>query len=156
LLAALRHFLANERDYATAQKRGGQQVLFRFDVASAEKRYSVEPAHLLTPEKIFEKRWVLTLLDEVLARLREEFAQVGLSNHFDLLVPFLQRKPSCNRSYADIAAALDMTEPAVRQAVRRLRQRFYKLLRSEVARIVAGPDEIDDELQAMLRALQEN
>src|ERR1043165_9253258 len=73
LLASLKHFLANEWDKAQAEKRGGGQTLIPINPRDAETQYGVEPAHELTAEKIFERRWALTLLDQVLDRLRAEY-----------------------------------------------------------------------------------
>src|SRR5436309_2659860 len=72
LLAACKHFLANERDRVRAQKRGGGRQGLSLDFNSADRRYGLEPAHTLTPERLFERRWALTLLDQVLARPRLE------------------------------------------------------------------------------------
>ncbi|MBC8874982.1 MAG: sigma-70 family RNA polymerase sigma factor, partial [Planctomycetes bacterium] len=74
LLASLKHFLANERDYARAQKRGGGRPVISLDFESAESRYCHEPADTMTPERLFERRWALTLLDRVLSRLYDEYA----------------------------------------------------------------------------------
>lgn len=153
LLTALRHFLANEWDRATAKKRGGRQVRIRLDLEMAEHRYAVEPAHQLTPERLFEKRWALTLLNQVFAKLRQEFVRVGLSKRFERLQPFLTEKKKSSGSYAEVAANLHITEAAVRQAVHRLRERFRELLHSEIAQVVASPEEVDDEIHNMLRAL---
>src|SRR6185436_14960457 len=71
LLAALKHFLANDWDRQRAQKRGGATCHIPIDTQSAEARYGLEPGHEQTPEKLFERRWALTLLDHVLARLRD-------------------------------------------------------------------------------------
>ncbi len=77
LLASLKHFLANEWDRCQAQKRGGGQVIVPLDAIRAEGRYRLEPAHNLTPEKLFEQQWAITVLEQVLARLQAEFAAEG-------------------------------------------------------------------------------
>ena len=73
LLACCRHFLANQRDFARAQKRGGGQPVLSLDFSAADERYEQEPAASWTAEKLFERRWALTLLDQVLKQLRQEF-----------------------------------------------------------------------------------
>src|SRR5262249_1357680 len=116
------------------------------DQAAAEDRYRLEPVHDLTPEKIFERRWALTLLDQVLTRLRDECAADDKAHLFDRLRGFLSSS-SEHESYAEVAAELGTNEPATRQAVRRLRQRYRELMRAEIAQTVASPEEIDDEIR---------
>ncbi len=152
LLAALKHFLANEWDKARAQKRGGRQILLPIDGQSAETSYRVEPVDRLTPEKIFERRWALTLLDRVLARLRQEYEGAGKKESFEQLKSTLTGD---RRSvpYAEIARRLSSTEGAIKVAVHRLRQRYRELLREEIAHTVATPGEVEAEIQALFAAL---
>lgn len=152
MLAAAKHFLANERDRAQAQKRGGGQATVSLSSHTADDQYSLEPAHELTAERIFEKRWAVTVLEKVLSRLHVEYVRKGQSAAFERLRLFLSgEKPT--GSYCQIAAELSMTEAAVRQAVHRLRQRYGELLRSEIAQPVASPDDVEDELRDLLVAL---
>jgi DNA-directed RNA polymerase specialized sigma24 family protein len=153
LLAAAKHFLANERDRARAQKRGGQHAILSLDRLSAESRYCLEPVDHLTPERLFERQWAITLLERVLARLQAESA--ALEEHdtaFDRLKPFLTggRQPG---GYAKVASDLGMTEGAVKVAVHRLRRRYRQLLREEIAQTVAEPAEIDEEIRYLLSCL---
>ncbi len=153
LLASMKHFLANERDRLLTQKRGGGQVWEPLDTVYAERRYRQEPVDDLTPEKLFERHWALTVLEQVLARLQAEFATEGRAAVFDALKQFLTGgRPSAR--YAEVAARLGMTEGAVKVAVHRLRRRYRELLRAEIAQTVAGPDEIDDEIRHLLNCLQ--
>jgi len=151
LLAACKHFLANERDRERAQKRGGGMTILPLDWDRAEGRYSLEPAHVQTPEKLFERRWALTLLDSVLARLREEFAGKGKAEVFESLRVFLLGE---GRSvpYTQIADELGMSLSAVKVAVHRLRQRYRELLRDEIAKTVVDVEQIDDEIRALFAA----
>jgi RNA polymerase sigma-70 factor (ECF subfamily) len=153
LLAACKHFLANERDRARAQKRGGGQHFISIDLSDAESRYGFEPAHELTPEKLFERRWVLTLLEQVLAQLREETVQAGKENLFDHLKAFLtgEGNPASHRQTAE---ELDMTEGAVKVAVHRLRKRYRELLREEIAKTLNETDSIDEEIRQLFAALE--
>lgn len=152
LLAALSHFLANEWDKARAKKRGGEVQLVPLQLDSAETRYGQEPADPLTPEQIFERRWALALLDEVLSALRTEHAAAGTEEMFDALKPCLvgdrQTQP-----YAALATKLGMTEGAVKVAVHRLRQRYRQLLREEIANTVANPGEVDEEMHHLFAVL---
>lgn len=153
LLASLKHFLANEWDRAEAQKRGGGQVILGLDTLSAESRYRLEPWHDLTPEKLFERQWALTVLDQVLGRLgAESHVLDGRQAVFDRLKQFLTGSHR-SASYAEVAAELEMTEGAVKVAVHRLRRRYRQLLRDEIAQTVAGPEEIDDEIRYLLSCL---
>ena len=152
LLSSLKHFLANEWDKACAQKRGGGQVPIPIDIATAETGCHFEPADPATAEKIFERRWALTLLDNVLRRLREEYAASDREKLFEELKPTLTEASRAVR-YVEIATRLGTSEGAVKVAVHRLRQRYRALLRAEIADTVASPGEVDDELRNLFSAL---
>jgi RNA polymerase sigma factor (sigma-70 family) len=151
LLAAMKHFLADEWDRSRAQKRGGGQVIVPLDGADADTRYSREPAHDLTPEKLYERQWAIAVLQKVLARLREEFLAEGKAVLFDRLEAFLAG--GTTTTHAQTAAELGLTENAVKKAVHRLRRRFREGLREEIAHTVASPEEIDEEIHYLLRCL---
>ena len=152
LLASLKHFLANEWDKTRAQKRGGGQMSIPMDVATAETKCGMEPADDVTAEKIFERRWALTLLEQVLRRLRAEYVRDGRENLFEQLKPTLTEVSRSVR-YAEIAARLGTNEGAVKVAVHRLRQRYRELLRAEIADTVASPGEVEDEIRNLFAAL---
>jgi RNA polymerase sigma factor (sigma-70 family) len=152
LLAALKHFLANEWDKARALKRGGGVVHVPIDTASAETRYGLEPAHFDSPEKLFERRWAITLLDRVLERLRDEHVKAGKADMFEQLKPSLTAEKA-SLSYAELGARLGLSEGAVKVAVHRLRQRYRELLRAEIAETVDNPGEVDEELRHLFTAL---
>ncbi len=151
LLAALKHFLADQRDRAHARRRGGTQTILSFDSLGAEARYRLEPASELTPERLFEKQWALSLLEHVLARLRAELADQGKSALFDALKDTLTGVGSV--TYATIGARLGMSEGAVKVAVHRLRRRYRALLEEEIAQTVASRDEIRTEIRYLLSCL---
>jgi RNA polymerase sigma-70 factor (ECF subfamily) len=151
LLAALKHFLANEWDKAGAQKRGGGQIPLPIDFGPAETACRFEPADI-TAEKIYERRWALTLLEQVLRRLREEYVHAGRENLFDQLKPTLTEASRTVR-YAEMGAHLGLSEGAVKVAVHRLRLRYREVLRAEIADTVASPDEVEDELRNLFAAL---
>jgi RNA polymerase sigma-70 factor (ECF subfamily) len=152
LLAACKHFLANERDRACTLKRGGGRAPLSLDLNDAEGRYGREPSHDLTPDKLFERRWALTLLDRALARLREEFTAKGKEETFDRLRVFLVGDRGAP-SHGDVASELGMTAGAVKVAAHRLRQRYRELLREEIAHTVEAPEEIDEEIRDLFAAL---
>ena len=152
LLASLKHFLANEWHKAQAQKRGGGQIPLSIDFDAAETAVHFEPADTTTADKIYERRWALTLLDCVLRRLREEFVRDGKEKLFEQLKPTLT-EASRSVPYAEIARRLDTTEGAVKVAVHRLRQRYREVLRAEIADTVARPGAVEDELRNLFAAL---
>jgi RNA polymerase sigma-70 factor (ECF subfamily) len=151
LLASLNHFLADEWDKARAQKRGGGKVI-SLDLQSAETWLGEIPAEHFTPEKAFEHRWAITLLEQVYQRLGEEYRAAGKSALFDTLRVALAGKSDA-APYAELARQLDMSEGAVKVAVHRLRQRYRELLRETIADTVSGPDEVEDELRYLFRTL---
>ena len=150
LLAAMKHFLCNEWDRAHAAKRGGGQMLLSIDEATAESRYLREPAAVDNPELLYDRRWALTLLERVMARLREEFSGAGKSELFDVIKGTLTGDAP---SHAEIASRLDTTEGAVKVAVHRLRERYRAAIREEIAETVAGAAEIEEELRHLLAVL---
>ena len=152
LLAALKHFLANEWDKARAQKRGGGAIHVPIDTTSAETRYGLEPAHFDTPEKLFERRWAITLLDRVLDRLRAEHVKAGKADLFEHLKPCLTADKTA-LSHAELGARGGISEGAVKVAVHRLRQRYRELLRAEIAETVDSPGEVDEELRHLFAVL---
>jgi RNA polymerase sigma factor (sigma-70 family) len=146
LLAALNYFLADQRDRALAARRGGGRQILSFDALEAEARYRLEPADERSPDKLFDRRWALTLLEQVLARLGQEFKDGGKARVFDRLRDYLVAGAG-NEPYAQVAAELQMTEEAVKKAVQRLRRRYYQLFREEIAQTLANPSEVEDELR---------
>lgn len=152
LLASLKHFLANEWNRAHAQKRGGRQGVMSLDFQAAENRYCLQPADNLTPERLYERRWALTLLEQVLERLRTEMAREGKAALFEHLKELLTGQ-SDSRPYAELAKELGLTEGAIKMAVHRLRRRYGELLKAQIAETVAGPDDLEDELHHLFAAV---
>lgn len=150
LLTACQHFLANAHDHATAKKRGGGRAAIPLDFADADVRYSHEPAHEETPERLFDRRWALDLLDRALGELKAEYEESGRGKLFDALKGCLA---SGDAAYADLAAGLGLTEGAVKVAVHRLRQRYRDRLRAAIAETVAAPEDVDDEVRDLFAAL---
>ena len=152
LLTSLKNFLANEWDRANAQKRGGGRERLSLDWETGESRLSLEPTHSDTPEREFERQWALTLLDVVVRRLQDEFVTAGKSRQFELLKETLTGSRAL-LDYAVIAAELQMSEEAVRQAAHRLRKRYRELLREEVAATIESNNEVEDEIGRLFEAL---
>ncbi|HYE17435.1 MAG TPA: sigma-70 family RNA polymerase sigma factor [Tepidisphaeraceae bacterium] len=152
LLVCLKRFLANEWEKATAQKRGGGRAELSIDFADADGRYTLEPSHDLTPQREFERRWALTVLERALAALADEFAAAGKTRLFDALKAYLTGDAGA-APYADVAGQLGMTEGAVKVAVHRLRERYRAALRREIAGTVADPAKVDEEIADLFAAL---
>ena len=152
LRAACEHFLAHRREHDRAVKRGGGRSLVPINSQDAEGRYLNEPAHDLTAERLFERRWALILLGQVLLRLESEAINAGKSDLFAFLRPMLEGE-DLTESYQGIGETLQMSAGAVKVAAHRFRGRYRQILREEVARTVADPGEIDAEIADLLRAL---
>jgi RNA polymerase sigma factor (sigma-70 family) len=146
LLASLKHFLSDAGDAARAIKRGNGQPVLSLDDDTAERRYRLEPATADSPEVLYDRRWVLALLEQALARLREEYAAGGKTQHFAQMKAFLEGPP-VDGDYDRVAAALGLNSGAVAVAVHRMRQRYRDLVRAEIAQTVASPEELADELR---------
>lgn len=152
LLATLTHFLADEWDKTRRLKRGGGREVLSFDAASAEERYRMEPVDPLDAAKLYERRWVTTLFDQVLARLEQEFRDSGKGGLFAGLKSSLLADDSA-LSHAELGAQLGLSVDAVKQTVHRMRRRYRELFREEIAQTVAGPEEVDDELKHLFAVL---
>lgn len=155
LLTCLKHFLANERDYRHAAKRGGGASHVPFDLAieTAEYRYRMEPREPLTPDKVFEKRWALEVLDQAASRLREEFVRAGKSEQFDRFRSHLTGADAAT-PYRQLARESGMTEGAVRVAIHRLRQRYHQALRDVISLTVIDAKDLSDEIRHLIGAIR--
>jgi RNA polymerase sigma-70 factor (ECF subfamily) len=151
LLKSFNHFLHKEWRDAHTHKRGGRLQFLSLDDA-AEQRYLLELTHDMTAERLFDRRWAMTVLDTVMERLREECAASGKAQLFDHLKGALSGDKS-QPGYAEVGASLNMTEGAVKTAMHRLRQRYAELLRAEVANTVASQEQVEEELRELIAAL---
>src|SRR5262249_12952035 len=150
LMTSVENFLNNQNDLARAEKRGGGRALLSLDQQDAEARYRHEPRTETDPARTFEQRWAATLLNTVLTRLQNEFRTTGRSDLFDALQAHLwgDSEPV---GYAQLAEQFGLTLANVKVTAHRLRQRYRELLREEIAHTVASPDEIDDEIQHLMK-----
>jgi len=153
LLASMKNFLANDRDRVRAAKRGGGRRIFSIDGAAAERRYVAEPADPETPEKLFERRWALALLERTLDRLRAIHAESGRAGELGRLRVYLTGEAGAP-PYRETARDLGMTEEAVKAAVHRLRRRYREELRREIAETVTDPREIAEEIRDLFAAFE--
>jgi RNA polymerase sigma-70 factor (ECF subfamily) len=150
ILTSLKFFVADEADSQRARKRGGG-MLVPLEFSSGEERYQREPVHDETPERIFERRWALSVLDRVVERLRNEFVQHGRPDHFERLKVFLLGRSDA--PYAALAREMDTSEGALKVAIHRLRKRYRDLFRQEIADTVADPAEVESELRFLADVL---
>lgn len=153
LLTSLKHYVTNEWDKQRARKRGGGTPHVSLELENAEGRYQLEPPDDTTPEKVFDRRWALTLLDNILGTLRAEFVRDDKEAVFDRLKVFLGGGSS-DESYASVGRALDMSNGAVKVAVHRLRRRYRDLLRQEIAQTVTSPEETEAEIRHLWAAVE--
>jgi len=153
LLASLKNFLSKARHREMTIKRGEGRPLISLDDLLARERADQEPAHKLSADRIYERRWALTLLEQVLARLRTEYEAAGKLLLFDRLKELLAGESS-QPSQAEIAAQMQMTENAVKQAFHRMRHRYRQLLHEEIANTVAVPEDVEGELRHFISVLQ--
>jgi RNA polymerase sigma-70 factor (ECF subfamily) len=152
LLGALRNHVGTERARAGADKRGGGRRPRSFDAELAESRYRLEPADERLPERTFERRWAMTVLERALGKLREEYEARGQGARFDALKGVLVEEADA-RSYPERAAELGIGAGALRVAVHRLRSRYRELLELEVADTLMEGEDVADELRRVLGAL---
>jgi RNA polymerase sigma-70 factor (ECF subfamily) len=152
LLTSLKNFLSNEWNKLRAEQRGGGRPVFSLDFDAAESRFQIEPSHQLTADRIYERRWVMTLLDNVLESLRREYADSGKLSHFDQFQKALASEMT-GEEYEQAGAALETSATGAKQAAYRMRKRYRALFREAVAQTVASDDDLDDEIGRLLSIL---
>jgi RNA polymerase sigma factor (sigma-70 family) len=154
LLSSLQNYLSDQWDRRQAVKRGRDINFVSFDFERGEERYQSEPVDPLTPEKIFDARWAMTLLAEAIRLLKAEYALLGKASIVETLEPYLD-PANCQKlpTYEQAAAKLKLSVGAVKSLIHRLRRRHNSLLREEVRRTVTGSDSVDDELRSLCRAV---
>jgi RNA polymerase sigma-70 factor (ECF subfamily) len=150
ILTSLKFFVADEQDRQRAQKRGGGAIV-SLEFSSGEERYQREPGHYETPDRIFERRWALSMLERVMERLRDEFVQHGRPENFERMKVFLLGQSEA--PYADLAREINTSEGALKVAIHRLRKRYRELFRQEIADTVADPAKVESELRYLAAVL---
>ena len=152
LLTAIRHFVADEHDHAKAIKRGGTTKKLSLDFEKAERQYDHSLANNMSPERLFERSWAMTMLQRTMNRLEVEFTSKNKQAYFTSLSTYIGGQKT-DVPYHTLATELNMTEGAVKVAVHRLRKRYQELLRNEIAQTVAAEDQIDEEIRDLFIAL---
>ncbi|SRR6266542_195617 len=153
LITALQHFLTEQWRRSQTQKRGGGRAIISIDAQTAEERYRLEPRDERTPETLYDYRWAMALLDQVLSRLELEFCEAGKEELFNQLCAYMV-EGSSQMSYAEGAQRLGMSEDALRKAVQRLRKRYQELFRQEISQTLANPTEVEEELRYLQAAMR--
>ncbi len=153
LLACLKHFLANEWDKATRQKRGGAAPHLSLDWQSADERYQFEPQDSASPDRLFDRAWAQALLERALARLKQEYKDAGKAGLFEHARSFLMAKSEALQ-HAEAAPALGLDAGALRVAVHRLRKRYREMLKEEIAQTLSDPAAVQEELRSLQEALR--
>ena len=153
LMSCVDHFLSNEHKKENTLKRGGNFTFLPLKESSAEDWYQAEPADEMSPDKLLDRRWALTLLELCLEQLKEEYAKSGKADLFDALQGCLSGAKEAPASFAEIGMQLGLSEGAARQAAFRMRSRFGELLRQGVAQTVANPQDLEEELKHLRTAL---
>ena len=151
LLAAVKHFLANERDRAHALKRGGGHVPISIDLLEAESWYKPAAVETTTPERLFERRWALSVLEQVMARLRAEYSAMGKADLFERLEGLLNK--DADARCEALALEMGVSAGALRMSLHRLRRKYRHILREEIAETVSTPTEIDEEIRFLMSVL---
>lgn len=152
LLTALERFLINEWTRSRRQKRGGGRTSISLDAVAAEDRYRLEPVETMTAERVYERRWAMTLLEQAMARLSDECSASGKGALFEAVKATLSGQAG-DSPHDGAAARLGMTEGAVKTAVHRLRRRYGELVRAEIAQTVADPTDVEEEIRHLFTAL---
>jgi RNA polymerase sigma factor (sigma-70 family) len=154
LLGAVKHFLADMRDHAHRLKRGAGQPMESLESGTdTSPGLQVPDPNAPSPDREFDRKWALTLLDRALATLAREHEASGKAGQFEALKPWLSGDTE-NISQAETAAQLGMNEGAVKVAIHRLRRRFREVIKSEIGQTVSDRAQVDAELHDLLEALR--
>jgi RNA polymerase sigma-70 factor (ECF subfamily) len=153
LMSAINRFVSKQVEKQSAQKRGGDRQFFSLNIETAEQRYQLEPTEGWTPEKLFDRRWALTVLEQALAELKQRQTDKGKLELYEALRPTLSGVPMANAEYAEIAQRFQMYEGAVKVAALRLRQKYRDIIREIVGQTVAESNRVSDEIDELFKAL---
>jgi RNA polymerase sigma-70 factor (ECF subfamily) len=153
LMSAINRFVSKQVEKQSAEKRGGDRQFFSLNIETAEQRYQLEPTEGWTPEKLFDRRWALTVLEQALAELKQRQTDKGKLELYEALRPTLSGVPMANAEYAEIAQRFQMYEGAVKVAALRLRQKYRDIIREIVGQTVAESNRVSDEIDELFKAL---
>lgn len=149
LCVVLKRFLADDYHRRMAQKRGGNRVIVDIDGPSIENQIEGGGTDGTDPERAFDRRWALDLLEEARRRLKEDYRRAGKDGLFEQFEPSISPRAG-KVSHAEMAAELGMTEGAVKVAVHRFRQRYRECLLSTLRDTLAENEDPEEELRYLL------
>lgn len=151
LLASMNNFIAKQWRAEKTLKRGGGQTVLAIDYDDADQRYATMPVDDVTPEKIFELNWALSVLENTIERVRQQYQETGKGELFESLKGFLTSGDAV--PYEVLAEETGMKVGALKVAAHRLRQRYGQQLRLQIAKTIADPEQVDEELRLLFSAL---
>lgn len=154
LLTSLTRFVINEHKRKHRLKRNKGKQPLSIDTAEAEHWYALQPRDHLTPEKLFERRWALTVMEKALETLRGEYAEEEKLERFEALEPYITNR-SMRLPYSELAKQVDLSEGAIKVAVHRLRVRYRDALRREIGDTLANEGDVDAEVRDLMEAFAE-
>jgi RNA polymerase sigma-70 factor (ECF subfamily) len=156
LLKSLQNFLIKAAEKTHARKRGGDVKFISWDDWMAEApsptSISAQALESLPPERLFDLRWAMAVVEQALRHLREECEEEGRLSLFHALSPHLIAERD-EVSYQNLSTTLAVAESVVRKQLYNMRQRYRSLLRDEVAHTVADSEDVDDEIRYLCAAL---
>lgn len=154
LLGALKHFHADWRTSAQAQKRGGGKVRLPFDDAAiAEVEAQMSGAASWSASALYDREWAAALLRQTLERLGQECELAGRGPLFEALRPYLAGANEESIPYEILSRDLHRNAVTLRSDAARLRSRYRAILREEVRGTVREAGEVDDELRYLCQAI---
>jgi DNA-directed RNA polymerase specialized sigma24 family protein len=154
LLGALKHFLADRQRDEARIKRGGSVEIQSIESGGSDTSLGIplpdraQPA----PDAFFDRDWALALIDRGLLAVQDSFDKAGNGQHFEVLKPWLMGN-STYLSQSAAAAKLDLSSNAVTVAIHRLRKSFRSAILAELASTVTNPDDLDEELNYLIKVL---
>lgn len=154
LLAAFCNYLANEHRARTTAKRGGNVSFVELDAPEVEAAFLAGGQSPLTPEREFDRRWALSVLERVMIQLRNEYDVAGRRDLFAALQPHLSGAAG-RPGYAQLGAALGLSESAVTVAMHRMRKRYGELLRAAITSTVAAEQDVEGELRHLIAIISD-
>lgn len=155
VLKAVKNQLISNHLREHTQRRGGHVTRLPLDQKEAEARLAQPlPTNEASPERLFDREWAVTVVEAVLDKLRSDYEHLGKATLFASLQDVIQGRPE-NHFYNELAERFEMTENAVRVAAHRLRARYGRLLKDEVADLLDHPTEeqIREEIRYLFEAL---
>jgi RNA polymerase sigma-70 factor (ECF subfamily) len=153
LLGAVKHFLADQRDFQRRAKRGGGAAAESLDAQVDDSpALQIADGTAAPDDALFDRAWAFALMNRALDSLAAEFAHDGKAEQFTVLKPWLAGDAE-TLPQAEAAVRLSVSESAVKVAIHRLRKRFREIIRAEIAQTVNDAADVDGELRYLIEVL---